>query len=56
MSTQISSIEDPEEIDNEYYDSNGNLSSGGLYDVSGKLIPERFLSNAEYIHDSNNDR
>jgi hypothetical protein len=39
------------EVDTDYYDAAGNTSPGGLYDIGGHPIPERWADYADYISD-----
>jgi len=45
---EIPYIDDEFENKDDYYDSQGNLSPGGMYDAGGHIIGERW---AEYIDD-----
>jgi len=40
------------EVDNDFYDADGNSTPGGLYDAGGHLNGERFAEYADWIRDS----
>ena len=40
-----------DDLPEEYYDSNGNVSPGGIYDAGGHLNAERMADHADYIRD-----
>lgn len=42
--------------DEDYYDANGNYSAGGLYDVGGHPIPERWADYADHLMECEKDR
>jgi hypothetical protein len=46
---------DDTEGDEEYYDSHGRPSPGGLYDAGGHIIAERFADYADYLYDQMKD-
>lgn len=39
----------------DYYDSRGNYSPGGLYDAGGHPVPDRWADYADYIQDRMRD-
>lgn len=46
-----------EDFDEEdYYDAEGNVSSGGLYDAGGHPIPERWADYGDYLMEQEKDR
>lgn len=44
------------DAEDDFYDENGNVSAGGLYDVGGHPIPERFADMADYLYEREKDR
>ena len=42
--------------DEDYYDAKGNCSPGGLYDVGGHAIPERWADYADDLMEREKDR
>ena len=40
------------QVDNDFYDADGNSTPGGLYDAGGHLNGERFAEYADWIRDS----
>jgi uncharacterized protein YuzE len=49
--SSITEIEEVDELPEVYYDSNGNISLGGMYDAGGHLNAERIEYYADYIRD-----
>lgn len=45
-----------QDVDDEYYDVNGNISSSGRYDVGGNPIPERWAAYGDYLYDQARDK
>lgn len=49
-------IEDEVYEDDDFYDSRGNCSPGGLYDAGGHLIHDRWADYADDLRDQMRDR
>jgi hypothetical protein len=54
LSTHPDDDFDPE--DDDYYDDEGRISSGGIYDAGGNAITERYLDYADMLYDRMKDR
>lgn len=50
----IDDIDD--ELDDDFYDSEGNCCSSGLYDAGGHAIPERWADYADDVWEREKDR
>jgi len=46
---------DFDDFEDDYYDENGHVSPGGLFDVGGHAIPERWADFADAIRDRMKD-
>jgi hypothetical protein len=52
---EVPILEEDDDYEDEYYDSRGNVTPGGLYDAGGHLITERYMEYADYIRDRMRD-
>jgi hypothetical protein len=57
IKSKIDSLEDNHDFEDgdDYYDEDGNSSTGGLYNVGGNLITERWADYADMLRDQARD-
>lgn len=53
---RIFETEDLREVEDEFYNADGALNPGGVFDAGGHVIGERYLDRADYIRDILKDR